>query len=147
MNCKKCGSKNIQVTSDTSGKIKKRGCLMNLVHILLIILTFGLWLIIPLLTGGSKGKIKTNTKAVCMNCGYKWIIWYVKNSAYFCDITKVSIDAPLNVDNIKNIIENTGKFLNEINYELDRSIQMRRYNNSDDYKQLLLFINTIKGSS
>ncbi len=71
MVCKKCGSENIQAVANTQGKIKKRGCLMTLVHILLIICTCGLWIIIPLLRGGSKGKIKTTTDFVCLNCGSK----------------------------------------------------------------------------
>jgi hypothetical protein len=68
MTCNKCGSENIQAVSNTHGKIKKRGCLMTIVHIVLIICTAGLWLIVPLLLGGSKGKIKTETKFVCLNC-------------------------------------------------------------------------------
>lgn len=69
MICSKCGNQNIQAVSDTKGKIKKRGCFMTLVHIALIIFTFGLWIIIPLLRGSSRGKITTVTKFVCLNCG------------------------------------------------------------------------------
>lgn len=71
MICPKCGSTNIQAVSNTQGKIKKRGCLMTLVHIALIVCTGGLWLIVPLLLSGSKGKIKTNIEFVCLNCGAK----------------------------------------------------------------------------
>jgi hypothetical protein len=74
MTCKKCGNDNIQVISETSGKIKKRGLIITLVHIFLIVCTLGLWLIIPLLRGGSKGKIKSKTKAVCTGCGNSWYI-------------------------------------------------------------------------
>jgi hypothetical protein len=74
MNCPNCGSQNIQMVSETSGKIKKRGCLMSMVHIFLTICTFGLWLIVPIIAGGSKGKIKSKTKAVCMGCGNQWYI-------------------------------------------------------------------------
>jgi DNA-directed RNA polymerase subunit RPC12/RpoP len=72
MICPKCSSENIQSYANTSGKIKKRGCLMTLVHILLACATCGLWLIVPLLMGGSKGKIKTDVNFVCMNCGTKF---------------------------------------------------------------------------
>ncbi len=46
MICKKCGSQNIQAIANTHGKIKKRGCLMTLVHIFLTIMTLGLWIIV-----------------------------------------------------------------------------------------------------
>ena len=71
MVCKKCGSENIQAVSNTHGKIKKRGCFMTLIHLFLIVCTAGLWIIIPLLTGGSHGRIKTKTEFVCLNCGKK----------------------------------------------------------------------------
>lgn len=74
MQCKNCGSENIQIVADTSGKIKKRGCLMTLVWIVLAIFTCGLILIIPILMGGSKGKIETKTKCVCMNCSNYWFL-------------------------------------------------------------------------
>lgn len=71
MICKKCGSTNMQAVSNIHGKIKRRGCLSVLFHILMIICTAGLWIIIPLLTGGSKGKIKTETGFMCLDCGKK----------------------------------------------------------------------------
>lgn len=71
MVCQKCGSSNVQAVSNTQGKIKKRGCLATLIHIILAICTCGLWLIVPLLMSGSKGKIKTNIEFVCLNCGSK----------------------------------------------------------------------------
>ncbi len=71
MICEKCGSSNVQAVANTQGKIKKRGCLATLVHIALIVCTAGLWIIVPLLTGGSKGKIKTKVEFVCLNCGAK----------------------------------------------------------------------------
>lgn len=74
MNCQKCGSQNIQVISETSGKIKKRGCLMSLFHITMVVLTLGLWIIIPIIIGGSKGKIKSRAKAICLNCSNSWYI-------------------------------------------------------------------------
>jgi DNA-directed RNA polymerase subunit RPC12/RpoP len=71
MTCKHCGSENVQAVSNVKGKIKKRGCLMTCFHIFMAICTCGLWLIIPLLRGGSHGKIKTKTEFVCLNCGKK----------------------------------------------------------------------------
>lgn len=69
--CKKCGSSRIQAVSITSGKIKKRGCLGTLFHIFMICITFGLWIIIPMLRSGSHGKIKTKVEFVCLDCGTK----------------------------------------------------------------------------
>lgn len=69
--CKKCGSTRLQAVSVTKGKIKKRGCLAMCFHIFMIFITLGLWVIIPLLRGGSKGKIKTEIQFVCLDCGTK----------------------------------------------------------------------------
>jgi len=74
MQCPKCGSNNYEIVPITKGKIKKRGIFMTLVHLLLIIGTGGLWIIIPILTGGSKGKIKTKTIGICRDCGNKFKI-------------------------------------------------------------------------
>ena len=71
MICKYCGSSNIQALAVTSGKIKKRGCLATLFWIPFIVLTGIFGFILALITGGSKGKIKTKTKFVCCNCGKK----------------------------------------------------------------------------
>jgi hypothetical protein len=38
---------------------------------LLVLCTFGLLIIIPLMTN-SKTKSKTHTEAVCQNCGHRW---------------------------------------------------------------------------
>jgi len=69
MNCPKCGSNNIQAISKTTGKIKRRGLISSLIWIMLAICTFGIILIIPILRGGSRGKIKSKTAFVCLNCG------------------------------------------------------------------------------
>ena len=69
MNCPKCGSNNIQAISKTTGKIKRRGLISTLIWIMLAICTCGIILIIPILRGGSKGKIKSKTAFVCLNCG------------------------------------------------------------------------------
>jgi hypothetical protein len=72
MVCNKCGSANVQVVGETTGEIKKRSCFATLMWIILSCLTCGLVLIFPLLRSGSKGKIKTRTKFVCLNCGNEW---------------------------------------------------------------------------
>nr|DAF27023.1 MAG TPA: nucleic-acid-binding protein [Caudoviricetes sp.] len=69
MQCPKCNSTNIQAIAKTKGKVKKRGLIGSLMWIFLACCTCGLILLIPLLTGGSKGKIKTKTAFVCMDCG------------------------------------------------------------------------------
>lgn len=69
MQCPKCKSENIQAISKTEGKIKKRGFLSAIFWIILAICTCGVALLIPILTGGSKGKIKSTTSFVCLNCG------------------------------------------------------------------------------
>lgn len=74
MVCPKCGSSNYEIVPITKGKIKKRGLIMTLVHIMLIICTAGLWVIVPLLRGGSKGKIRTKTIGICRDCGKKFNI-------------------------------------------------------------------------
>lgn len=67
MTCPNCGSTHIIVQA--VAEQKKRGCLMSCLWILLAICTFGLILLIPLLT--RKGS-KTKTYAICQNCGHKW---------------------------------------------------------------------------
>jgi hypothetical protein len=69
MVCKKCSSENVQVIADTKGKTQA-GFFRNMIRFTLIICTCGLWLLVP--RGG--GKIKTKTKAVCMNCSHQWYI-------------------------------------------------------------------------
>jgi hypothetical protein len=71
MVCQRCGSSNIQAVSNTYGKIKRRGCLMTCFHIFMTIITAGLWIIVPLIRGASKGKIRTKVEFVCLNCGSK----------------------------------------------------------------------------
>ena len=71
MVCNKCGSNNINVQAVTNVKTKSRGCLGWFFWILIIICTFGLVIIIPLLTN-SKTKSKTHSEAVCQNCGNRW---------------------------------------------------------------------------
>lgn len=68
MICKKCGSEN--VTVQVVNEVKHRGCLMSLFHIIMTIFTLGLWIIIPILRGGTRSK--TKSYAVCHNCGNRW---------------------------------------------------------------------------
>ena len=71
MVCPKCGSDRVTVQAVTQTKTKHRGCIGWLFWILLAFCTFGLILIIPLITN-SKTKSKTHTEAVCQNCGNRW---------------------------------------------------------------------------
>ena len=71
MLCPRCGSDRVFVQAVTNVKTKHRGCLGWFFWIILACLTFGLILIIPLLTN-SKTKSKTHTEAVCQNCGKRW---------------------------------------------------------------------------
>lgn len=67
MNCPKCNSENVSVQA--VAEQKKRGCLMSCVWIALTVCTFGLIILIPLLT--KKGS-KTVSYAICQDCGYRW---------------------------------------------------------------------------
>lgn len=71
LHCPKCGSDELTIQAVTDVKTKHRGCFGWAMWILLAICTFGLILIIPLLTN-SKTKTKTTTQAVCQNCGHRW---------------------------------------------------------------------------
>ena len=70
MQCPKCGSSDVKIQAVTEVKTKHRGCLGWFMWILLAICTFGLILIIPLITN-SKTKSKTHSEAVCQNCGHR----------------------------------------------------------------------------
>ncbi len=71
MTCPKCKSHDILISPVTNVKTKRRGCIGWGLWILLAIVTFGLILIIPLLTN-TRVKSKTHTEAVCQRCGYRW---------------------------------------------------------------------------
>lgn len=71
MKCPKCGSENVTVTNETEVKTKRRGCLKWCLWLLLAVCTFGLILIIPILTN-SKTKSKNRTVCICQNCGKRW---------------------------------------------------------------------------
>lgn len=67
MICPKCKSNRVavQVVSEQ----KKRGCFAATLWILLALCTFGIILVVPLLT--KKGS-KTKNYAICQNCGHRW---------------------------------------------------------------------------
>ncbi len=71
MRCPKCGSTNVITQVVTEVKTKHRGCLGWFFWIILAVCTFGLVIIIPLLTN-SKTKSKSHTEAVCQECGRRW---------------------------------------------------------------------------
>jgi hypothetical protein len=71
MICPKCKSSDVKVQVCTDVRVKHRGCFGWLLWILLAVCTFGIILIIPLLTN-SKVKSKNYTLAICQNCGNKW---------------------------------------------------------------------------
>ena len=74
MKCIKCGSENVNV--QLVNETKKRGffgAILNLIiKIILLCVSFILWLISLILP--IRRKKKTNKYAVCQNCGYSWKI-------------------------------------------------------------------------
>jgi len=71
MNCPKCKSSNVNVQVITeSMRTRNRGCLWTLGRMILIVCTFGLWLIIG--SAKSKSKMQNHKEAICQNCGYSW---------------------------------------------------------------------------
>ena len=68
MVCPNCGSQNVQVQA--VAEMKKRGCLIILLYIILICIPIIGWIALALLLRGRK--TKTVTYAVCQNCGYKF---------------------------------------------------------------------------
>ena len=71
MNCPRCGAANVSVQMVTdSMRTRGRGCLWTLGRLLLIVCTFGLWLIIG--RSLAKSKMKNHKEAICQSCGYSW---------------------------------------------------------------------------
>jgi hypothetical protein len=70
MLCQKCSSQNIQIVTETTGKVHGGSFMQSLGRLFLILCTCGLWLLVP----KGRGKIKSKTKAVCINCGNQWYI-------------------------------------------------------------------------
>ena len=67
MVCPKCGSENVNVQA--VAEQKGRGCFGAIMWILLACCTFGIILLIPLLT---RKRIKAKKYAICQSCGNKW---------------------------------------------------------------------------
>lgn len=77
LRCKSCGGTNVQVSMVNSAmntRNRGRGCLWSLGRTLLIIVTFGLWLVVGKSKGKSKTKIKSTKTAVCQTCGNSWAV-------------------------------------------------------------------------
>lgn len=75
--CPKCGSGNVLITNEMKIKTEHRGLIGWMLWILLAFLSFGLILIIPLITN-SKVKSKNKKVLICQNCGNKWSISNMK---------------------------------------------------------------------
>ncbi|MHB1453775.1 MAG: hypothetical protein ACYCYM_07470 [Saccharofermentanales bacterium] len=73
MTCRRCKSSDILVTNETTVKTKTRGCFGWMLWIFLALITFGLILIIPLITN-SRSKTKHRTVAICQNCEKRWYV-------------------------------------------------------------------------
>lgn len=71
MRCPKCGSEHVAILIESKVYIKHRGCLAWCLWILLAVCTFGIILIIPLITN-SKTVSKNKKVALCQNCACKW---------------------------------------------------------------------------
>lgn len=75
MICPKCGSEAVNVSLEqVSAKTHNFAisCLRIIGRWLLIICTYGLWLLVKRKKGTSKTKFKLETFAVCQNCGHSW---------------------------------------------------------------------------
>jgi len=75
MICSKCGSENVSIQIiqiGASSSTKGKGCLFTLGRWLLIICTFGLWLIFAKKKAKTKTKFKHKKVAICQNCGEEW---------------------------------------------------------------------------
>ena len=73
MRCPKCGSENVNVQMiNTKIKTNHTGIIHAICRLTLICCTCGLWLLIP--SRKSNSKIKSQSMAVCQNCGNHWNI-------------------------------------------------------------------------
>lgn len=75
MVCPKCKSEDVTVTVEqVAGNTRETnpGCLWTLGRWTMIICTLGLWLVIGKHKGKGKTNFKSQTVAVCQNCGNKW---------------------------------------------------------------------------
>ena len=77
MTCPKCGSDHVQVmVEQVSAKSSQKGngCLWSFGRAILIICTFGLWLLVGKHRGTAKTQFVNKTVAVCQNCGNRWTV-------------------------------------------------------------------------
>lgn len=65
MTCPKCGS---EMQAQAVSELKKRGCLMVLLYIVLLCIPIIGWIALIMLLRGRKSK--TTTHMVCPKCGY-----------------------------------------------------------------------------
>lgn len=74
MECKKCGSLDLNVTQEqTGGKMRTKnvGCLWSIGRMTLIVSTLGLWLLVGSRKETSHTSFKHQIVAICQNCGNK----------------------------------------------------------------------------
>ena len=77
MTCPKCKSENVTVQvvqTNMQTRERGRGCLWSIGRGFLICCTFGLWLLVGKSKGKNNTKIKSESQAVCQNCGNRWTI-------------------------------------------------------------------------
>lgn len=70
LECPKCHSHNITVSTNTYTKSKSRSLLWN---VLMTVITGGIWLIWMLIRK-RKEKVIHEKTAICQSCGYSWNI-------------------------------------------------------------------------
>ena len=70
MNCKKCGSNRVTISTNVYTKSKSRSFIWNL---LMTCLTSGLWLLWILIRKRKEKTVREKT-ACCQECGYSWNI-------------------------------------------------------------------------
>jgi len=68
MTCRKCKGENVDVQA--VAEQKKRGCLTTLLYIILLFVPIIGWISLFMLLRGQKSK--TESYAVCQNCGNRW---------------------------------------------------------------------------
>jgi len=77
MTCPNCSSDKVAVQIVQTGGVtrhKGRGCIFGLLRIILIIFTFGLWLVFARSKGKSKTTFQNEKHAVCSGCGHNWVV-------------------------------------------------------------------------
>ena len=90
LRCPRCQSDRVSVQMVTNTVVKNRGCLGWLFWIILACLTFGLIIIIPLLTNSTTSS-ETRKIAVCQNCGNSWQLDEERSSCLGCLILLVIV--------------------------------------------------------